>query len=109
KGQRAILAKAIQTLAAVPGATINVTALRDVIDQQDDALLNAIGGGYPDKYFANLAQRLLTLELNNRQLLTGGETLDVDALLGTSTHARPGRVRLSVVSTRFLDPAKVDF
>jgi hypothetical protein len=109
KGQRAILATAIETLAAVPGAMISVPVLRDVIECQDDALLNAIGGGYPDKYFANLAQRLLTLELNNRQLLTGGETLDVDALLGTGTHARPGRVRLSVVSTRFLDPAKVDF
>jgi hypothetical protein len=109
KGQRAILATAIETLAAVPGAMITVPVLRDVIERQDDALLNAIGGAYPAKYFANLAQRLLTLELNNRQLLTGGETLDVDALLGTGPHARPGRVRLSVVSTRFLDPGKVDF
>ena len=110
KGQRAILAKAIETVAAVPGAAITVPALRDVIEQQDDALLNAIGGGYPDKYYANLAQRLLTLELNNKQLLTGDERLDVDALLGTGPHARPGRVRLSVISTRFLgDAAKVDF
>jgi hypothetical protein len=110
KGQRAILAKAIETLAAVPGATITVPALRDVIENQDDALLNAIGGGYPDKYYATLAQRLLTLELNNRQLLTGAESLDIDALLGTGPHARPGRVRLSVISTRFLgDAAKVDF
>jgi hypothetical protein len=110
KAQRAILAKAIETLATVPGAKISVRTLRDVIDQKDDALLNAIGGGYPDKYYANLAQRLLTLELNNKQLLTGGEHLDVDALLGTGTHARPGRVRLSVISTRFLgDAAKVDF
>ena len=32
------------------------------------------------------------------------------ALLGTGPHARPGRVRLSVISTRFLgDPPKVDF
>ena len=110
KGQRAILAKAIETVAAVPGAAITVPALRDMIEEQDDALLNAIGGGYPDKYYANLAQRLLTLELNNRQLLTGDERLDVDALLGTGPHARPGRVRLSVISTRFLgDAAKVDF
>ncbi len=109
KGQRAILAKAIETLAAVPGAVITVPVLRDVIERQDDSLLNAIGGGYPDKYFANLAQRLLTLDLNNRQLLTGRESLDVDALLGTGTHARPGRVRLSVISTRFLDASKVDF
>jgi AAA ATPase domain/Helicase HerA, central domain len=110
KGQRAILAKAIETLAAVPGTTITVPSLREVIEQQDDALLNAIGGGYPDKYFATLAQRLLTLELNNRQLLNGDERLDVEALLGTGPHAKPGRVRLSIVSTRFLgDAAKVDF
>jgi hypothetical protein len=110
KGQRAILAKAIETLASLPGAAITVAALRDVIEHQDDALLNAIGGGYPDRYYASLAQRLLTLELNHKQLLTGGELLSVDALLGTGPHARPGRVRLSVVSTRFLgDAAKVDF
>ncbi len=109
-GQRAILAKAIETLAAVPGVVITVPALRDVIKQQDDALLNAIGGGYPDRYYDNLAQRLLTLELNNKHLLAGAERLNVDALLGTGPYARPGRVRLSVVSTRFLgDASKVDF
>src|SRR5437660_11943196 len=81
-----------------------------MIEQQDDRLLNAIGRSYPDKYYANLAQRLLTLELNNKQLLTGDERLDLDALLGTGPHARAGRVRLSVVSTRFLgDAAKLDF
>jgi hypothetical protein len=110
KGQRAILAKAIETLAALPGATITVPTLRDVIERQDEALLNAIGGAYPDKYYLTLGQRLLTLELNNKQLLMGGEQLDIDALLGTGPHARPGRVRLSVVSTRFLgDAAKLDF
>jgi DNA helicase HerA-like ATPase len=110
KGQRAILAKAIETLAAVPGATITVPTLRDMIERQEDALLNAIGGAYPDKYYGTLGQRLLTLELNNKQLLTGGEPLDIDALLGTGPHARAGRVRLSVVSTRFLgDAAKLDF
>jgi hypothetical protein len=51
KGQRAILAKAIETMAAVPGAAITVTALRDMIEQQDDALLNAIGGTYPENYY----------------------------------------------------------
>jgi hypothetical protein len=110
KGQRAILAKAIEALAAHPGPAINVAALRQLIEQQDDGLLNAIGGGYPDKYYVSLAARLLTLELNNTQLLGGAERLDVDALLGTGPHARPGRVRLSVISTRFLgDTARVDF
>src|SRR5262249_51459892 len=43
RGQRAILAKAIETVAAVPGSAITVPVLRDVIEQQDDLLLNAIG------------------------------------------------------------------
>ena len=47
--------------------------------------------------------------MNNKQLLTEGEALDIDALLGTGTHVRPGRVRMSVISTRFLDSSKVDF
>jgi hypothetical protein len=110
QGQRAILAKAIETIAAVPGTAITVPVLRNVIEDQDDALVTAIGGCYPDTFFDALSQRLLTLELNNRQLLTGGEPLDIDALLGTGAHTKPGRVRLSVISTRFLgDPAKVDF
>jgi hypothetical protein len=110
KGQRAILAKAIETLGAVPGAAITVPTLREVIEQEDDALLNAIGGEFPPRYYASLAQRLLTLELNNKLLFNGAERLDVDALLGTGPHARPGRVRLSVLSTRFLgDAARVDF
>jgi DNA helicase HerA-like ATPase len=110
KAQRAILAKAIETMAAVPGAAISLPSLRDMIKQQDDALLNAIGGAYSERFYSKLSERLLTLELNNKQLLTGGEQLDVDALLGTGPHARPDRVRLSMISTRFLgDAAKVDF
>ncbi len=110
KHQRTILAKAIETLAGVPGAVITLSGLRELIEKQDDALLYAIGGGYPAKYYATLAERLLTLELSNRQLFTGDEKLDVDALLGTGPHAKPGRVRLSVISTRFLrDAAQVDF
>jgi hypothetical protein len=110
KGQKAILAKAIETLAAAGGAEITVRTLRDVIERQDDDLVNAIGGGYPEKYFKTLGERLLTLELNNRQLLNGDERLDVDALLGTGSYAQPGRVRLSIISTRFLgDAARTDF
>ena len=110
KGQRAILAKAIEALSSVAGATIDIPTLKDMIENQDDLLLNAIGGVYPEKYYKALSGRLLTLGLNNKPLLTGGETLDMDALLGTGAHARPGRVRLSVISTRFLsDSGKVDF
>lgn len=110
RGQKAILAKALETLTAARGPQISLGSLRELIKNQDDSLLNAIGGAYPSKYFDGLAQRLLTLELNNRQLLTGEEQLDVDALLGLGPHACDGRVRLSIISTRFLgDAAKVDF
>ncbi len=110
KGQRAILAKAIETLACSPGATPTLSALQNLIKEQDDSLLNAIGGEFPSKYFETLATRLLTLELNNNQLLNVGEPLDVDALLGKGIHAKPGRVQLSIISTRFLgDAAKIDF
>lgn len=110
QAQQAILAKAIETLATLPGVKVSIAALRELIEQQDQSLLAAIGGSFPDKHFNTLGQRLLTLELNNKALLTGGETLDVDTLLGTGTHAVPGRVRLSVISTRFLgDETKIDF
>src|SRR5260370_22687291 len=46
KGQRAILAKAIETLASAPGSAFTVPVPRDVIEQHDDALLDAIGGLY---------------------------------------------------------------
>lgn len=108
--QQAVLAKAIEVLAAGPGAEVTVPALRQLVEDQDDSLLAAVGG-FDGKVYKKLADRLLTLWLNNRQLLSGDEVLDVDALLGTGPHARPGRTRLSVLSTRFLqgDPARVDF
>jgi hypothetical protein len=110
KGQLAILTKAIEVLGTEPGAAITVPTLRGLTGDRDEALLAAIGGGYPSRYYDQLAQRLLTLELNNKQLLAGSEVLDVDALLGVGPHARPGRPRLSILSTRFLgDPARLDF
>jgi hypothetical protein len=110
KGQKAILAKAIETAASCRGATVDLPTLQKMIKDQDDLLLNAIGGLYPDKYYGSLAERLLTLKLNCGYLLTGDETLDIDTLLGTGEQARPGRVRLSVISTRFLsDGGQVDF
>jgi hypothetical protein len=107
--QQAVLAKAIEVLAAEPGTEVTIPALRQLVEDQDDTLLAAVGG-FDGKVYKRLADRLLTLWLNNKSLLTGDEVLDVDALLGTGLHARPGRTRLSVISTRFLgDPAKLDF
>lgn len=110
KAQRMMLARAIEVYASLPGQRITLPALRQMIEQQDAALLNAIGGGYPAKYYAKLAERLLTLENGTRDLLQGNDILDIDALLGTGPHAVPNRVRLSVISTRFLgDKNRIDF
>ena len=107
--QQAILTKAIEVLAAEPGAEITVPALNELVKDQDPSLLAAVGG-FDGKVYKKLADRLLWLSLNGKLLLAGGEVLDVDALLGTGPHSRPGRVRVSIISTRFLpDQSTLDF
>lgn len=108
--QQAILTQAIQVLAEAAGAAVTVPALRELVERQDDALVTRVGG-FKAQVYEKLADRLLTLWLNNKQLFAAdGETLDVDALLGAGPHGSPARVRLSVVSTKFLAGAdQVDF
>jgi hypothetical protein len=105
-----ILRKAIELLGSLPGRAVTLASLRQLIEARDETLLNAVGG-FEDRQYRRLADDLLTLSHNHRQLLEGeGEKLDIDALLGRGPHARPGRTRLSVISTRFLgDQATVDF
>jgi GTPase SAR1 family protein len=110
QGQKVILAKAIEMLASIPGSKISIGNLREMIADQDDTLMNMLGGGYPQPYFDKLAVRLNTLELGNRRLLEDGEQLEIEALLGSGTHHKPGRVRLSVINTRFIGgDAAIDF
>ncbi len=107
----AILAKAIEVLAATPGRTVTVRALKELVADRDDALLAAIEG-YDDKHYRTLTENLLTLLLQRQHLLDGavGETLDLNQLLGRGPHAMPGRTRLSIINTQFLgDTAAVDF
>jgi hypothetical protein len=105
----AILRKAIEVLAAMPGGAVTVESLRDLVESRDDALLEAVGG-FDDRQYRRLSEELLALRLNHRVLLEGeGERLDVDALLGRGA-LPPGTVRLTVISTRFLgDAAMVEF
>ncbi len=105
---QAILRKAIEVLAASPGGAVTVPKLRNLIDDRDDALMNAVGG-YDDRQYKKLGNDLLTLWLHHQHLLDGGtESLDIDALLGRGGVA--GKTRLSVISTRFLrDQATTDF
>ncbi len=107
---QAILRKAIEVMASVPRAEITLPALRQLIEDRDDALLQAVGG-FDDKLYKKLAEDLLALWLNQQPLLAGaGERLDIGTLLGRDGSVAAGKVRLSVISTRFLhDQATVDF
>ncbi len=80
---QAILAKAIEVLArATPERVVSVDALQALVQDQDQALLNAVGG-YEAKHYKKLAQDLLTLKLQNGRLLSASsDPLDIDALLG---------------------------
>jgi hypothetical protein len=100
--KQAILAKAIEVQATAPGREVTVQALQGLIEAHDDALLNAVGG-FDERLYDKLGEDLLTFRLTRGGLLEGdAERLDFDALLGRGPHGRPGRTRLSVISTRFL-------
>jgi hypothetical protein len=103
----AILRKAIEVRAALPGV-VTIQDLYRLVDDRDDALLSAVGG-FDDRLYKKLGDELLTLALQHKHLLAAeGERLDIDALLGRNAPA--GKTRLSIISTRFLgDSATVDF
>jgi len=102
-----ILAKAMDLLSqARPGPAVSLPALIDLIDGPDPALVHAIGK-LDTKHFAKLVQDLETIRHSRGDLLAAeGEPMDAEALLGLGGHARPGRTRLSIISTRSLGPAQ---
>jgi AAA ATPase domain/Helicase HerA, central domain len=106
---RAILIQALQILAKVPNA-ITLDNLILLINEADPALVAAIGR-LDTKLFTKLVQDLETLNLTATQLFAkSGEALSIDLLFGTGAHARPGRTRLSIVSTKFLrDDSQIEF
>jgi hypothetical protein len=106
----AILSKAIEVLATQPGRDVTVDGLRRLVEDRDDALLVAVDG-FDDRHYRKLGEDLHSLALHRRPLLAAAaEPLDIDTLLGRGARARPGRTRLSIVSTHFLgDPAATEF
>ncbi len=107
--KQAILQKAIEVLGRAPGRAISVPTLHQLVRDRDPSLLLEVGG-LDDRHFKKLEECLLSFAIQNRRLLEGGETLDVDRLLGRGPHAVPGKTRLAVVNTQFLGDAEaVDF
>ena len=102
RAMTAILSRAVELLATA-GQPVTVDVLAEVIRTQDQSLTAAVGGGFDPKLYRKLGQALGTLLIQHDALLaaTGGETLDVDRLLGRGT-AAAGRARLTIVNTQFL-------
>ncbi|MFT3765232.1 MAG: ATP-binding protein [Minicystis sp.] len=111
KSLRAILLQAFQVLASLKTeGRIDLQAIIDLVSEEDPALVSAVGK-LDTKLFHQLVQDAETLKITTTQLFSSaGEPLDVDLLLGTGAHARPGRTRLSIISTKFLrDESQVLF
>src|SRR5262249_51853481 len=98
----AILGKAIEVLASVPGREVTVRGLQQLIDEQDEAFVAAVGG-FEGRHYRRLAEDLLALSLQRQRLLEGkGNTLDVERLLGRGPDALQGKTRLTIINTQFL-------
>jgi hypothetical protein len=108
--RQVILAKAIELLGASSGSEVSLATVRKLIEDRDADLLAAVGG-FDDKQYKKLVDELLRLAHQQKALLGGkAEPLEIDLLLGRGKHARPGKTRLSIVSTHFLsDAATTDF
>lgn len=106
----AVLRKAVELLGELAGKDATLPTLIQYLAEGDDALYAAVGNLADPKLFRKLAEDLQTLQLNQQRLLAGdAEQLNLDALLGLYDFARPGKTRLSIISTRFLEANAVEF
>lgn len=103
KSLRAILLQAFLVLASLKSdGRIDLQSIIDLVSEEDPALVTAVGR-LDTKLFRQLVQDAETLKLTTTQLFsTAGEPLDIDMLFGLGARARPGRARLSIISTKFL-------
>jgi len=99
----AILGRAIDLLSQEhPQDPVPIESLLSFIGDQDSSLVNEVGR-LDVRLFDKLVQDLETLRLNHGDLLTAkGEPLEIEALFGLGRHAKPGKTRLSIISTKFL-------
>jgi hypothetical protein len=106
-----ILGKAIELCGQ--GSAAEPLGIRDLVgllDSEDPDLVASIGKLDP-RHFRTLVENLETLRLRYDHLLHGGgEKLTPELLFGLGHEKRPGRTRLSIISTKFLgDNAAADF
>lgn len=111
KSLRVILVQAFKLFAAHGNSDrLTLETLIKFIADEDPALIAALGR-LDNKVFKELVNDLEVLKISASTLLSPtGDQLDADLLLGLGAHARPGRTRLSIISTKFLgDNARVLF
>ena len=96
-----ILAKGIELLAE-SSHEVTINMLAALIRDRDPDLMNYVGG-FKDNHFEVLAERLLSLEMLNRALFArDGDVLSGDLLFGRGAHDKPGKTRLTIISTKSL-------
>jgi hypothetical protein len=106
-----ILGKAIELCGQAPaGEAASVRELVSLLEAEDADLVASIGR-LDTKHFRALVENLETLRLRYDHLLrSGGEKLTPEMLFGLGAESKPGRTRLSIISTRFIgDDTAVDF
>jgi hypothetical protein len=110
KQKLAVLRKALELLGDLAGKEASLPNLIRYLEDGDDTLFAAVGNLADARLFDKLARDLQTLHINQSRLLAGdAERLNLDALLGLNEHAKPGKTRLSIISTRFLEASAAEF
>jgi hypothetical protein len=105
-----ILGKAIELTGHGRSSELGVREIVSLLDVEDPDLVASIGK-LDAKHFRALVENLETLRLRYEPILrASGEPLTPELLFGLGAEKKPGRTRLSVISTKFLgDNAAVDF
>jgi hypothetical protein len=106
----AALGKAIEVLAGLGEANPTLEQLIELIADQDDALVNAIGR-LDLRVFRRLVDDLEVLRMTSGRLLgDADERLDAERLFGLGDHRVPDKTRLTILSTKFLgDGSAIQF
>lgn len=99
---RAILIQALQVLTEALDRPVTLDAVVELIAEEDPLLVSRVGR-LDTKLFEQLVRDVETLNLTATNLFgAGAERLDPDLLFGRGRFAKPGKTRLSVISTKFL-------